>query len=137
MSVELVVFAIGALFVLYAIFVIGLLLAGRAVDARAVAGFIPDCIVLFRRLIGDERVSRPRKLSLLALLAYLALPIDLVPDFFPVVGQLDDAILVVLVLRFVLRGAGPQLVDQHWPGPPQGARLIKRFAFGAHAAGPV
>jgi uncharacterized membrane protein YkvA (DUF1232 family) len=105
-----------------------LLLRGRRADARALAGFVPDCVVLFRRLLGDARVSRPRKLMLLALVAYLALPLDLIPDFIPVAGQLDDAILVALVLRGVLRGAGPGLVRNHWPGPPSSLRLMLRLA---------
>ena len=74
----------GATLVLYAAFILWLLLAGRRQDARALAGFIPDCIVLFRRLLGDRRVPRRSKLLLAALIAYLAMPFDLVPDFIPV-----------------------------------------------------
>jgi uncharacterized membrane protein YkvA (DUF1232 family) len=97
-----------------------------AADARAIARFIPDCIVLFRRLLGDARIPRRRKLALVALVAYLASPIDLIPDFIPVVGLLDDALLVVLVLRFVLRSADEDLLAEHWPGPPQVLGLLRR-----------
>ncbi len=90
---------------LYTGFVAGLIIAGRRGDAAALARFIPDCVVLFRRLVTDPRVPRRRKLLLLALVAYLVMPLDLVPDFIPVAGQLDDAILVALVLRIVLRGS--------------------------------
>lgn len=107
-----------------------LILAGRGGEARALARFIPDCLVLFRRLLADRRVPRSRKFALALLLGYLALPIDLVPDLIPVAGQLDDVILAVLVLRFVLRGGGPALVDELWPGPPEGVRVISRLAFG-------
>ncbi len=103
---------------------------GRRGDARALAGFIPDCLVLFRRLAADPRVDRRRKGLMAAMVAYLALPIDLVPDFIPVAGQLDDAILVALVLRGVLRGAGPAVVREHWPGPERSLRVILRLAAG-------
>lgn len=116
---------------LYATFVIALMLAGRRQDARALARFIPDCIVLFRRLLGDERVPRRRKLLLVALIGYLAMPIDLVPDFIPIAGQLDDAIIVALVLRSVLRAGGPQLLREHWPGPLSSLNAISRLAYGA------
>jgi len=102
-----------------------LLLAGRGTDARAVARLVPDCLRLARRLARDPRVSRGRRLSLLALVAYLALPFDLVPDFIPVLGALDDALLVVLVLRGVVRAAGPELVAEHWPGPRRGLDLLR------------
>ena len=69
---------------------------------------IPDCIVLVRRLMGDPGVARRHKVLLGALVGYLALPFDLVPDFIPVAGQADDAIVVALVLRSVLRGSGPE-----------------------------
>jgi uncharacterized membrane protein YkvA (DUF1232 family) len=126
--------SLAALLGLYAAFVLFLLLAGRRGEARALAGFIPDCLVLFRRLLADQRVPRRRKLALAFLLAYLLMPIDLVPDFIPVAGQLDDVILAALVLRFVLRGGDPALIEEHWPGPPEGAALICRLAFGRSSA---
>ena len=111
---------------------IGLLvLVGRREEATTFARFIPDCIVLFRRLLGDERVPRNRKLLLVAVLGYLAFPLDLVPDFIPVAGQLDDAIIVALVLRSVLRSAGPELLREHWPGPQGSLNVVERLAYGA------
>ena len=104
---------------------------GRRGDAAALARFVPDCVVLVKRLLGDERVSRWRKLILLPLLAYLALPIDLVPDFVPVAGQLDDAIVIGLALCVVLRGGDRALLRAHWPGPPESLAVVERFAFGA------
>lgn len=118
------------LLALYATFVLALFAFGRRGEARALAGFVPDCLILFKRLLADSRVSPARKLALALLVGYLALPLDLIPDFIPVAGQLDDAILVALVLRLVLRGGGPALLDEHWPGPPQGGALIRRLAFG-------
>jgi uncharacterized membrane protein YkvA (DUF1232 family) len=127
MTALLVALAIAV--VLYGLAVLALVLAGRRTDARAVAGFIPDCIVLVRRLLGDERVPRSRKLLLGALLAYLAMPFDLVPDFIPVAGQLDDAIVTALVLRAVLRSGGDALLREHWPGPERSRELVARLAF--------
>lgn len=119
---------------LYAGTVVALLACGRRGDARALAGLVPDCLILFKRLLGDSRVSPARKLALALLVGYLALPFDLIPDFIPVAGQLDDAILVALVLRMVLRSGGPALVDDHWPGPARSGRLIRRLAFERGAA---
>ena len=108
--------------------VLGLLIAGRRAEARALAGFIPDCLVLIGRLLSDPRVPRRRKLLLAGLVGYLALPFDLVPDFIPVAGQLDDALVVGLVLRRFLRSGGEQLVRRHWPGPDQSLRVVLRVA---------
>ena len=114
--------------IVYALLVLLLVVAGRRGQARALARFVPDCAVLFRRLMADRRVSRPRKALLGLLVAYLAMPFDLVPDFIPVAGQLDDAVLVALVLRSVLRDAGPDLVREHWPGPPESLGAMLRLA---------
>jgi uncharacterized membrane protein YkvA (DUF1232 family) len=114
----------------YALFVAVLLLLGRRSDARALAGFVPDCVVLFRRLLHDPRVPRRRKALLVALVGYLAMPFDLIPDFIPVAGQLDDVILVAVVLRLLLRANGAELVREHWPGPRSSLQLVLRLAYG-------
>jgi uncharacterized membrane protein YkvA (DUF1232 family) len=113
----------------YAVAVIALAVAGRDADARALARFVPDCVVLFKRLLGDPRVDWWRKALLLVVLAYLVSPIDLVPDFIPVAGQLDDVIVVVIGLRVLLRGSGPRLLAEHWPGPRRSLQVILRFAY--------
>jgi uncharacterized membrane protein YkvA (DUF1232 family) len=89
---------------------------------------VPDCAVLASRLARDPRVPRRRKLLLLALAAYLVLPFDLVPDVIPVAGQLDDAILVAVVLRHLVRAGGEPLIRELWPGPEQSLAAILRLA---------
>jgi uncharacterized membrane protein YkvA (DUF1232 family) len=117
-----------AVVLIYAALVGTLVVIGRGAEARALVRFVPDCIVLFRRLLSDSRVPRGRKLLLLALVGYLAMPLDLIPDFIPVAGQLDDAILVALVLRIILRGAGDDLVREHWPGPEASLDAVLHLA---------
>jgi uncharacterized membrane protein YkvA (DUF1232 family) len=126
------IFGAGIALAVYAAFVGWLLLAGRRQDARALAGFIPDCVVLFRRLLGDGRVPRSRKLLIVGLIAYLATPIDLVPDFIPVAGQLDDVIIAAFVLRMIVRSGGPELVREHWPGPSTSLDVLVRLAYGGN-----
>jgi uncharacterized membrane protein YkvA (DUF1232 family) len=112
----------------YAAFVAVLVVAGRTGTARAAARFVPDCLVLFRRLLADPALPRRKKLLLAALVPYLAMPFDLVPDFIPVAGYLDDAVIVAFVLRHLLRGSDPKLIEKHWPGPEPSLRLILRLA---------
>jgi uncharacterized membrane protein YkvA (DUF1232 family) len=119
---------VGVFVLVYAVLVLALVVAGRRESARALAGFIPDCIVLCSRLLRDPRVPRRKKALLVALTGYLALPFDLVPDFIPVAGQLDDVVIVALVLRSLLRGGGESVIREHWPGPPGSLALVLRLA---------
>jgi uncharacterized membrane protein YkvA (DUF1232 family) len=128
-TAELIALTAGVALLVYAALVATLVALGRRSDAAAAARFVPDCVVLFRRLLGDPRVPRRRKLLLAASIGYLALPFDLVPDFIPVAGQLDDAIIVVLALRAVLGGGGQGLLAEHWPGPANSRDLVARLVF--------
>jgi uncharacterized membrane protein YkvA (DUF1232 family) len=120
--------SLGAFLAIYASFLAWLVIRGRHEDARALATFIPDCIVLVTRLARDPRVPPRRKLLLIALVGYLALPFDLVPDFIPVAGQLDDAIIVALVLRHFIRAGGEPMMRELWPGPEQSLAFFLRLA---------
>jgi uncharacterized membrane protein YkvA (DUF1232 family) len=113
---------------LYVVSVAALIAAGRREDARALAGFIPDCLILVSRLARDPTISRPRRAVLFLVLGYLAFPIDLVPDFLPGIGQLDDAVLLGLALRLVVHGGGTVLVREAWPGPEASLTIVLRAA---------
>lgn len=88
---------------------------------------LPDVIRLVKRLAGDRSLPRGVRVRLLLLLAYLAFPIDLVPDFIPVLGYADDAIAILLVLRSVAGSAGPEALERHWPGTPDGLAAVRRL----------
>jgi uncharacterized membrane protein YkvA (DUF1232 family) len=113
---------------LYVVGVAALIAAGRREDARALAGFIPDCAVLVSRLARDRRISPLRRAALWLVLGYLAFPFDLVPDFLPGIGQLDDAVLLGLALRLLVRGGDSELVRRAWPGPQASLVLVLRAA---------
>jgi len=89
---------------------------------------IPDTVRLLRRLATDESLPRGIRVRLWLLFAYLASPIDLIPDFIPVLGYADDAIIVCAVLRAVVRRAGPEVVRRHWPGTEDGMAALWRAA---------
>jgi uncharacterized membrane protein YkvA (DUF1232 family) len=94
----------------------------RMVDALRLG---PDVVRLVRRLASDDQVPRKVRVGLGLLLVYLLLPIDVVPDFIPVIGYADDAVIVMLVLRYVTRQAGKDALDRHWPGTPQGLTALR------------
>ena len=81
---------------------------------------LPDLIRLLRRLAADRTLPTGIRVRLWLLFVYLALPIDLIPDFIPLIGYADDAIIVAAVLRSVVRRAGLPAVQRHWPGTPDG-----------------
>jgi uncharacterized membrane protein YkvA (DUF1232 family) len=101
-----------------------LLIFGRRTDARALAGFVPDCIRMIRRLVAAPETSGAQRLALLGLIGYLALPFDLIPDFIPVAGVLDDAILVALALRWLVRSRGEEAIREAWPGPESSLNVV-------------
>jgi uncharacterized membrane protein YkvA (DUF1232 family) len=121
-------FSVGVLVVVYAAMVLALVAGARQWDVRVIARLVPYCAILFKRLLADPRVPARWKVASGLALVYLALPFDLIPDFIPLAGQLDDAILVALVLRGLLRSAGPRLLREHWPGPTALLVPIERFA---------
>ena len=88
---------------------------------------LPDVLRLVRRLAADKTLPRGVRIRLGLLLVYLALPIDLIPDFIPVLGYADDAIIVTAVLRGVVRRAGIDAVGAHWPGTDEGFAAVTRL----------
>ena len=95
---------------------------------------LPDLLRLLRRLAADDKLPRGVRARLALLMIYLALPINLVPDFLPVVGYADDAIIVAFVLRSVVRRAGIEAVREHWPGTESGFAALARLT-GLHHIG--
>ena len=94
---------------------------------RDLLRLLPDLLRLLHRLAADDSLPRGVRVRLWLLLGYLASPIDLVPDFIPVLGYADDAIVVALVLRSVVRRAGTDAVVRHWPGTPEGLTSLQRL----------
>ena len=99
-----------------------------AVRMREALRLLPDLVRLISRLAADPGLPRGIRIRLLLLGLYLASPIDLIPDFIPVLGYADDAVIVAFTLRSVTRRAGADAIERHWPGTPEGLRLVKRLA---------
>jgi len=98
--------------------------AGNDVNWRDIARLAPDVARLIKRLATDTRVPRGTRVWLVALMIYLVLPIDLIPDFIPVIGYADDAIIVAVALRYAVRHAGLVAIERNWPGTPAGLRSV-------------
>lgn len=95
---------------------------------REALRLLPDVLRLVRRLAADKSLPRGVRVRLWFLMVYLAVPIDLIPDFIPVLGYADDAIIVTAVLRGVVRRAGIDAVRAHWPGTDDGFAAVARLA---------
>lgn len=98
------------------------------VGVRDALRLLPDVVRLLRRLAADPQLPRGVRVRLWLLLAYLLMPFDLVPDFIPVLGYADDAVVVALALRSVARRAGMEALERHWPGTPEGLAAVGRLA---------
>ena len=116
-----------SLAVIWIVLVVALLVAKPdSITLRGAARIIPDTVRLVRRLAADKTLHRGVRLRLWFLLAYLVSPIDLVPDFIPVIGFADDVLITSLVLRSVIKRAGADAVKAHWPGTPDGLATLFR-----------
>lgn len=100
----------------------------RTGSLREALRLLPDVVRLLRALAADPDLPRGVRLRLVLLLGYLLMPLDLVPDVIPVVGWADDVVVVALALRSVVRRAGPDALDRHWPGTPDGLAVVRRLA---------
>jgi uncharacterized membrane protein YkvA (DUF1232 family) len=129
---QVVIAVVIGLLLLWLALVGALFLVGRRYEdptsLKDALRLLPDVVRLLRRLAADRSLPRGVRVRLFLLLAYLVLPIDLVPDFIPVVGYADDAVIVALVLRSVTRSAGTEALDRHWPGSPEGLLAVKRLS---------
>jgi uncharacterized membrane protein YkvA (DUF1232 family) len=100
---------------------------------RDLAAFIPDCLTTVRRLRADPRVPRKAKIAIVFAGVWLASPIDLIPEFLPVIGPLDDIVVVALALRYAGRQVPREVLLAAWPGEP---RLLNRLLGPASPGGP-
>ena len=118
----------GALLLVWLALIVTLLVARPSGDLLQQAlRLLPDLLRLLRRLAGDQSLPRGVRVRLWLLLAYLAIPIDVIPDFIPVLGYADDAIIVTAVLRSVVRRAGLETLHRHWPGSNDGLAAVIRL----------
>ena len=122
------VVAILAVVAVWIVAIVALVAAGRRVAAKELATLIPNLLVLFKGLLTDDRVPTGSKVLLGFAVVWLVSPIDLVPEFIPVLGPLDDAVVAALVLRHLVRVAGDDAVRDHWRGEPSTLETILRLA---------
>lgn len=124
--------AIGGLLLVYVVLLLLLWRYARkhpeTVTMKDALRLLPDLLRLLRRLLADKTLAAGVRIGPALLLAYLLSPIDLVPDFLPVIGYADDVIIVALVLRSVIARAGEDALRRHWPGTPDGLQLILKLA---------
>ncbi|MGM0929117.1 MAG: YkvA family protein [Actinomycetota bacterium] len=122
----------GGLALLYALMLLALWGYARrhpdTIGKRDALRLLPDLLRLLRRLAADPELRARTRLLPLLLLAYLASPIDLVPDFVPVLGYADDVLVAAWLLRAMVRSAGPDTLRAHWPGTEAGLDAVERLA---------
>ena len=125
---QIVIAGVGGLVVLWLLLIVGLaMVRPDGTTLRDAARILPDAVRLVSRLSRNPALGRTTRFRLLLVVVYLALPIDLVPDFIPVLGYADDAILIGLVIRSLVRRAGPEIIRQTWPGTDAGLDLLAKL----------
>jgi uncharacterized membrane protein YkvA (DUF1232 family) len=120
--------SLAAIAVFYCVVLLVLVLLGKRTAAKEVALLLPNVLILFKGLVGDPRVPPGSKVLLVLGAAWVASPIDLIPEFIPVLGPLDDAVVAALVLRHVLRTAGEDVIAEHWRGEPETLNRLLRLS---------
>jgi uncharacterized membrane protein YkvA (DUF1232 family) len=108
--------------------IIALLISGRHGAARELATFLPHLVGLFRGLLKDPDVPRSTKVWLWFGIAWVVSPIDLIPEFLPVIGPLDDAIVAAIILRRVVNKSGPNAIRRNWSGGESGLDVVLRLS---------
>jgi uncharacterized membrane protein YkvA (DUF1232 family) len=125
--VRYLLIGLGVALAIWLLAVVGLIAFGRRAAAKELATLVPNLVVLFRGLIGDSRVPRSSKVWLWVAVVWIASPVDLIPEFVPVAGPLDDAIVAALALRHLVRRTAPAVVAEHWRGDPATLdRILRR-----------
>ncbi len=107
------------------------LIRPRDVSAREIVRVVPDIVRLARSLIGDPSTPTGVRAALVILLVWLISPIDLIPEFIPLVGPIDDVIVTVVVLRYVRRRLGRDMLLGRWPGTADGFRVLTSLTGGS------
>jgi uncharacterized membrane protein YkvA (DUF1232 family) len=118
----------GVFVAVYAVVIGALLLAGRKTAAKEIAKLLPNLLMLFKGLAQDPRVPRRSKVLLVVGAAWVASPIDLIPEFIPVLGPLDDAVFAALILRHLVKTAGVEVIAEHWRGEPATLDRLLRWS---------
>jgi len=113
---------------LWVLAVVALIVSGRKGSARELASFVPHLVGLFRRLLGDPEVPRRAKVWLWVGVVWIASPIDLIPEFIPIVGPLDDMLVAAIVLRRLVRASGADVIRRHWRGGEGSLEMLLRLS---------
>jgi len=131
-SIDIVLSVLAGLLILWVVLVGVLWIERRrhpeGASLRELLRVVPDVVRLLKRLACDRTVPVGVRIWLFVLLVYLVSPIDLIPDFIPVLGYADDAIVVALAVRFATHRAGVAAIHRHWPGTPAGLFAVLRLA---------
>ena len=122
------VIGVGAFVLFYAVVIGALVILGRRTAAKEIATLLPNLLMLFKGLAQDPRVPRGSKALLVFGAAWVASPIDLIPEFIPVLGPLDDAVVAALILRHLMKTAGVEVISEHWRGEPSTLHRLLRLS---------
>ena len=98
----------------------------KGVPIRELFAVVPDVLRLLRSLIGDRTAPLDVRIVLVGLVAWILSPIDLIPEFIPVLGPLDDVVVAIVALRYVRRRVGLDDLRRRWLGSPDGFALLVR-----------